>query len=73
MSSWIILHLLIIFSTKQWNVNLLYFQPANGETDLSFFSPDCFHLSQKGHEAAADALWNNMVCILISSLVRKFL
>lgn len=35
--------------------------PANGETDLSFFSPDCFHLSQKGHEAAADALWNNMI------------
>ncbi|KAJ8308864.1 hypothetical protein KUTeg_013738 [Tegillarca granosa] len=35
--------------------------PDNGETDLSFFSPDCFHLSLKGHEAAADALWNNMI------------
>lgn len=36
-------------------------KPDNGETDLSFFSPDCFHLSLKGHEAAADALWNNMI------------
>lgn len=33
----------------------------NGEPDLSYFAPDCFHLSLKGHRAATDALWNNMV------------
>ncbi|WAR18503.1 PLB1-like protein [Mya arenaria] len=31
------------------------------EPDLSYFAPDCFHLSLKGHRAAADALWNNMI------------
>lgn len=31
------------------------------EADLSYFAPDCFHLSEKGHKAAAEALWNNMV------------
>ncbi|XP_055958926.1 phospholipase B1, membrane-associated isoform X2 [Patella vulgata] len=30
------------------------------EPDFSFFSPDCFHLSEKGHSTAATALWNNM-------------
>lgn len=34
---------------------------GNGEPDLSYFAPDCFHLSEKGQEAAASALWNNMV------------
>lgn len=29
--------------------------------DLSYFAPDCFHLSLKGHMAATDALWNNMI------------
>ncbi|KAK3597883.1 hypothetical protein CHS0354_029465 [Potamilus streckersoni] len=29
--------------------------------DLSYFAPDCFHFSEKGHQAAAGALWNNMV------------
>ncbi|KAL3873507.1 hypothetical protein ACJMK2_036616 [Sinanodonta woodiana] len=29
--------------------------------DLSYFAPDCFHFSEKGHEAAAGALWNNMI------------
>ncbi|XP_045185394.2 phospholipase B1, membrane-associated-like [Mercenaria mercenaria] len=33
----------------------------NGSPDLSYFAPDCFHLSLKGHRAAADALWNNMI------------
>jgi len=39
----------------------LYFQAGTDEPDLSYFAPDCFHLSLKGHRAAADALWNNMV------------
>eukprot|EP00916_Digyalum_oweni_P014298 GHVL01023480.1.p1 GENE.GHVL01023480.1~~GHVL01023480.1.p1 ORF type:complete len:543 (+),score=33.57 GHVL01023480.1:2-1630(+) len=33
----------------------------DGQPDLSYFSPDCFHLSRKGQAAAASALWNNMI------------
>jgi len=33
---------------------------SNGEPDLSYFAPDCFHFSEKGHQSAALALWNNM-------------
>ncbi|KAJ8313633.1 hypothetical protein KUTeg_008194 [Tegillarca granosa] len=29
--------------------------------DLSYFSHDCFHFSEKGQAAAAHSLWNNMV------------
>jgi phospholipase B1 len=34
---------------------------SDGLADFSYFSPDCFHFSQKGHEAAAVELWNNMM------------
>ncbi|XP_033633251.1 phospholipase B1, membrane-associated-like [Asterias rubens] len=33
----------------------------NGDFDKSFMSPDCFHLSAKGHAFAAKELWNNML------------
>ncbi|KAG2468570.1 PLB1 Phospholipase, partial [Polypterus senegalus] len=33
----------------------------DGRPDRSFFSADCFHLSQKSHSQMARALWNNMV------------
>lgn len=33
----------------------------DGRPDRSFFSPDCFHLSQRAHTLMARALWNNMV------------
>ncbi|KAG7316549.1 hypothetical protein KOW79_020090 [Hemibagrus wyckioides] len=33
----------------------------DGRPDSSFFSPDCFHLSQKAHTLMARALWNNMM------------
>lgn len=33
----------------------------NGQPDLSYFAPDCFHFSQKGQETAAITLWNNML------------
>lgn len=33
---------------------------ANGNPDYSYFAPDCFHFSVKGHETAALELWNNM-------------
>ncbi|XP_018428954.1 PREDICTED: phospholipase B1, membrane-associated [Nanorana parkeri] len=32
-----------------------------GQVDYSFFTPDCFHLTIKGHEQMAKALWNNML------------
>jgi phospholipase B1 len=32
-----------------------------GTPDYSYFAPDCFHLSAKGHQAAAIELWNSMV------------
>ncbi len=31
-----------------------------GDVDLSYFAPDCFHFSRKGHAQSAIALWNNM-------------
>uniref|UniRef100_A0AAR2M1P2 Phospholipase B1, membrane-associated n=1 Tax=Pygocentrus nattereri TaxID=42514 RepID=A0AAR2M1P2_PYGNA len=32
-----------------------------GTPDLSFFSVDCFHFSERGHAEMAIALWNNML------------
>ncbi len=34
---------------------------ANGEIDLSYFAPDCFHFSSKSHSMAGIGLWNNMI------------
>ncbi|XP_023203116.1 phospholipase B1, membrane-associated-like isoform X1 [Xiphophorus maculatus] len=36
-------------------------QTGVGETDTSFFSVDCFHLSERTHAEMAIALWNNML------------
>ncbi|KAM9842921.1 phospholipase B1, membrane-associated [Aulostomus maculatus] len=36
-------------------------QLEDGRPDRSYFSPDCFHLSQKAHTLMARALWNNML------------
>jgi len=33
----------------------------DGKPDTSYFAPDCFHFSGKAHQAAAVALWNNML------------
>ncbi|XP_061072057.1 phospholipase B1, membrane-associated [Conger conger] len=33
----------------------------DGKIDVSFFTPDCFHFTIKGHEELAKGLWNNMV------------
>jgi len=33
----------------------------NGEVDATFFAPDCFHFSSKGHGMGAINLWNNML------------
>ncbi|XP_075056516.1 phospholipase B1, membrane-associated [Mixophyes fleayi] len=32
-----------------------------GEPDVSYFSADCFHFSERGHAEMAIALWNNML------------
>uniref|UniRef100_A0A6I8P3F4 Phospholipase B1, membrane-associated n=1 Tax=Ornithorhynchus anatinus TaxID=9258 RepID=A0A6I8P3F4_ORNAN len=32
-----------------------------GDADLSFFSVDCFHFSERGYSEMAIALWNNML------------
>ncbi|CAN2391640.1 Phospholipase B1, partial [Pristimantis euphronides] len=32
----------------------------DGRIDYSYFTPDCFHLTIKGHEHMAKGLWNNM-------------
>ncbi|XP_051832183.1 phospholipase B1, membrane-associated [Antechinus flavipes] len=32
-----------------------------GKPDLSFFSVDCFHFSERGHAEMAISLWNNML------------
>uniref|UniRef100_A0ABM5FPN6 Phospholipase B1, membrane-associated n=1 Tax=Pogona vitticeps TaxID=103695 RepID=A0ABM5FPN6_9SAUR len=34
---------------------------SDGKPDLSFFAPDCFHFSERGHAEMAMALWNNML------------
>lgn len=41
--------------------NTTYPKQKNGEPDWSFFAPDCFHFSAKGHASAGEALWNNMM------------
>lgn len=33
----------------------------NGQPDLSYFAPDCFHLSDKGQALGGLSLWNNML------------
>jgi len=33
----------------------------NHKIDFSYFAPDCFHFSGKGHSQAALSLWNNML------------
>ncbi|XP_069708716.1 phospholipase B1, membrane-associated [Phaenicophaeus curvirostris] len=33
----------------------------DGHPDISYFSADCFHASQKGHSQLARALWNSML------------
>ncbi|GMS94919.1 hypothetical protein PENTCL1PPCAC_17094, partial [Pristionchus entomophagus] len=33
----------------------------NGNEDLPFFAPDCFHFSQYGHSVVGKSLWNNLL------------
>ena len=45
---------------------MLYSYFQDGKPDMSYFAPDCFHIREKGHEALAEALWNNMVGLWIA-------
>lgn len=38
-----------------------YVPQKDGKPDISFFALDCFHLSEKGHQAATVALFNNIL------------
>ncbi|BFF96615.1 phospholipase B1 membrane-associated [Drosophila madeirensis] len=56
------------FSTETFTINVQPFsqfrdfpRTRSGMTDTRFFSEDCFHLSQRGHAAAANSIWNNML------------
>uniref|UniRef100_A0A803Y2Y4 Phospholipase B1, membrane-associated n=1 Tax=Meleagris gallopavo TaxID=9103 RepID=A0A803Y2Y4_MELGA len=40
----------------------------DGHPDISYFAPDCFHASQKGHSQLAKALWNTMVSYINTKL-----
>lgn len=33
----------------------------DGRPDVTYFSEDCFHFSERGHADMAVAMWNNMV------------
>jgi len=33
----------------------------DGKPDLTYLAPDCFHFSEKSHQAAGVGLWNNML------------
>uniref|UniRef100_A0A4W5MWQ8 Si:ch211-214p16.3 n=1 Tax=Hucho hucho TaxID=62062 RepID=A0A4W5MWQ8_9TELE len=35
----------------------------DGRPDRTYFSPDCFHLSQKAQTRMARGLWNNMITV----------
>ncbi|KAH8419617.1 hypothetical protein KR222_009890 [Zaprionus bogoriensis] len=56
------------FNTETFTINVQPFsqfqdfpRTRSGQTDTRFFSEDCFHLSQRGQAAAANAIWNNML------------
>ncbi|VDO35314.1 unnamed protein product [Heligmosomoides polygyrus] len=34
---------------------------SNGQADLRFFAPDCFHFSKFGHSNMGKHLWNTIV------------
>ncbi|KAI5724804.1 hypothetical protein M8J77_007346 [Diaphorina citri] len=34
---------------------------SSRQVDMNHMAPDCFHLSQRSHSLAANALWNNML------------
>jgi len=43
---------------------------SNGNPDLDYFAPDCFHFSDLSHNAAGVALWNNIIEPVSSKLTK---
>ncbi|XP_005177659.3 phospholipase B1, membrane-associated [Musca domestica] len=55
------------FNSETFTINIEHFTKdfvfpklPNGNTDTSYSSEDCFHISQKGHAASANSYWNNL-------------
>uniref|UniRef100_A0A182QTZ4 Phospholipase B1, membrane-associated n=1 Tax=Anopheles farauti TaxID=69004 RepID=A0A182QTZ4_9DIPT len=46
---------------QPFTMNLTFPETPTGDTDFTYMSLDCFHLSQKGYALASNALWNNML------------
>ncbi|XP_058066871.1 phospholipase B1, membrane-associated-like isoform X1 [Anopheles bellator] len=46
---------------QPFTMNLTFPETPSGDTDFTYMSLDCFHLSQKGYALASNALWNNML------------
>ncbi|XP_065360336.1 phospholipase B1, membrane-associated [Calliphora vicina] len=55
------------FNTETFTINIEHFTKnfifptlPNGNTDVSYTSEDCFHISQRGHAASTNSYWNNL-------------
>ncbi|XP_075163549.1 phospholipase B1, membrane-associated [Haematobia irritans] len=55
------------FNSETFTINIQHFtrnfafpKLPNGNTDISFTSEDCFHVSQKAHAACSNSYWNNL-------------
>uniref|UniRef100_A0A1I8PU19 Phospholipase B1, membrane-associated n=1 Tax=Stomoxys calcitrans TaxID=35570 RepID=A0A1I8PU19_STOCA len=55
------------FNTETFTINVQHFTKKfifptlpNGNTDTTYTSEDCFHVSQKAHAACAHSYWNNL-------------
>ncbi|KAM7358682.1 phospholipase B1, membrane-associated isoform 2-T3 [Cochliomyia hominivorax] len=55
------------FNSETFTINIQHFTKnfvfptlPNGNTDVSYTSEDCFHISQRGHAASANSYWNNL-------------
>lgn len=46
--------------SQPFMINFRAPEMPNGEPDVTFLAPDCFHFSRKGHAGAAIGLWNNL-------------
>jgi len=49
------------FVSCQPFLELIQIPMLDGEPDLSYFAPDCFHFSAKAQSVAGLSLWNNMM------------
>lgn len=45
---------------QKWNTNIDIPTNEDGQTDFTYLSSDCFHLSQKGNALMTINLWNSL-------------